>query len=243
MVLAHGFSDNGLCWQALAAVLQEVWEILLPDARGHGLSQRVNRAEQTDMPGDLAGLMRGLDFAPAVVGGHSMGGQIAGEFAVRYPKLTRALILEDPAWFQREPQEQKGYMADGPMGGWVRSLAGKTLAELKAECRAEHPAWPEVVVDSWCEGKKQLDQNFPYTRDQAPRGWLATAQGIRCPTLLIIADPEKGGILSAETAAAIRDTNPLIEVVHIAGTGHHIRFEAENAYTEAVIRFLSRLNT
>ena len=36
LVLAHGFSDDGLCWQMTAADLQAEYDVIMPDARGHG---------------------------------------------------------------------------------------------------------------------------------------------------------------------------------------------------------------
>jgi pimeloyl-ACP methyl ester carboxylesterase len=39
LVLAHGSSDDGLCWTNLAKELEANFDIILPDARGHGLSE------------------------------------------------------------------------------------------------------------------------------------------------------------------------------------------------------------
>ena len=39
LLLVHGFTDNGLCWTRLARVLQRDYDIIMPDARGHGLSE------------------------------------------------------------------------------------------------------------------------------------------------------------------------------------------------------------
>jgi hypothetical protein len=36
LILAHGFSDMGLCWESLARELEDEFDIFMPDARGHG---------------------------------------------------------------------------------------------------------------------------------------------------------------------------------------------------------------
>lgn len=241
LVLAHGFSDMGLCWESLAGELGAEFDVIMPDARGHGLSARVQPGENTDMAADLAGVMRALGTGSAVVAGHSMGGVVVGQLAARFPELVRALILEDPAWFLPEAREAGGGIGAGPMGEWVRSLAVKGAEELMAECRAEHPTWPEIVVLRWCQGKKQLDQNFPASRDSNWGRWTDAARAIQCPALLVTADPDLGGIINPDTARQIHEWNPRIQVAHIPGAGHHVRFAQERAYTQAVRDFLADL--
>ena len=36
IVLAHGITDNGMCWNRLASVLSEDYDVIAIDARGHG---------------------------------------------------------------------------------------------------------------------------------------------------------------------------------------------------------------
>jgi len=38
LVLAHGLSDNDLCQTRLARTLAGEWDVIMPDARGHGPS-------------------------------------------------------------------------------------------------------------------------------------------------------------------------------------------------------------
>ncbi|MFN2157062.1 MAG: alpha/beta fold hydrolase, partial [Anaerolineae bacterium] len=46
LVLAHGFSDDGQCWYRLATDLEADFDVVMPDARGHGLSARVRPGEK-----------------------------------------------------------------------------------------------------------------------------------------------------------------------------------------------------
>jgi pimeloyl-ACP methyl ester carboxylesterase len=39
VVLAHGFSDSGLCWTPVARELEADYDVIMIDARGHGLSE------------------------------------------------------------------------------------------------------------------------------------------------------------------------------------------------------------
>jgi pimeloyl-ACP methyl ester carboxylesterase len=38
LVLAHGFSDDGLCWSPVARELEDAYDIVMVDARCHGRS-------------------------------------------------------------------------------------------------------------------------------------------------------------------------------------------------------------
>jgi len=39
VVLVHGFSDNGLCWSRVTRTLEDSHDVVMLDARNHGLSQ------------------------------------------------------------------------------------------------------------------------------------------------------------------------------------------------------------
>ncbi len=87
-------------------------------------------------------------------------------------------------------------------------------------------------------GKQQIDVNFFSTEDTAWDNWQEAARAIACPTLLITADPDKGGIITPEIADWVVLHNYNFRVAPIAGAGHHVRFEQEGAYMEAVKAFL-----
>jgi N-formylmaleamate deformylase len=85
------------CWIRLARALQAEYDIVMPDARAHGLSESPARDyTSADHAADLAGLMRGLGVRKAVVGGHSMGASAALRLAADEPDLVSCAILEDP---------------------------------------------------------------------------------------------------------------------------------------------------
>lgn len=99
LVALHGLTDDGLCWLRLARALRDDFDIVMPDARGHGLSDTpAHGYTAKDHAGDAAAVIRAMGLGPCIVIGHSMGGAEAAQLAADYPELVRALILEDPAW-------------------------------------------------------------------------------------------------------------------------------------------------
>jgi pimeloyl-ACP methyl ester carboxylesterase len=242
LVLAHGFSDAGLCWLPVARDLEAEYDIILIDARGHGRSQRVSPGDTLDHAADLAGLIQALGLKDPVVGGHSMGAGSAATLAARQPGLARALILEDPGWrdWTPPPAEDGAEPQRNPWFEWLRSLPDLTLAEVMAKCRADSPTWDEVEIAPWAESKKQFDLQV-LEAGGAWLDWRDQVRGITVPILLLTADPEKGAIVSPEGAAEAQSLSPHIRVVHIPGAGHNIRRENYPAFMKAVREFLSTL--
>lgn len=241
LVLVHGFSDDGLCWLPTALELEARYDIIMPDARGHGYSARVQPGEAVDLAADLAGIIQALGLQRPIIGGHSMGAMEAFQLAVRHPAIPRALLLEDPPWWQPAAVPAAGQPAEHPMAPWVATITRLTLAELIAQTRLEHPNWPEIVIDTWCPAKKRVDPNVLAIVDLRGDDWPEGVPQLTCPTLIITADVEKGGLVTPAIAARLPALNPLCSVVHIPGAGHHIRFEAYAAYKRHVEAFLSGL--
>ena len=233
LVLVHGFSDNGRCWLQTAIDLEDRYDIVMPDARGHGLSARVEPDESVDLAADLAGIIQALELERPIVWGHSMGAMTAFQLGVRFPSIPRALLLEDPPW-----RDSEGLTAVASLAERVEIISRTSLNELMAEARRDHPTWPDWVINTWCPAKKQLDVNFITVLRLKQTDWLENVPLLTCPTLVITADPDLGGIVTPAVAAQVQALNPRCEVVHIPGTGHHVRFEAYDTYMAQVEPFL-----
>lgn len=244
LVLAHGFSDNGLCWLPTARALEGEYDVILPDARGHGLSARVQPGEAINRAEDLARLIQALGLNRPVVGGHSMGASTTAQLDVLFPGLARAIILEDPVWFDRPaaPPETPPAPPANPFQDFLTKAHNASFAELVELCHAQNPAWSEEELPVWAESKHQFDLNVFQTRDNSPMDAEEQIAKISCPALLVSAEVEKGGIVSAATAQRAAAANPHIRWAPIGGAGHNIRRENFPAYIAAVKKFLKNLD-
>jgi pimeloyl-ACP methyl ester carboxylesterase len=237
--LLHGFSDNGLCWMPLAQDLEADYDVIMPDARGHGLSDRVVIGQEIDGAGDAAGLIQTLGLQKPVVGGHSMGGIIATEFGARYPDLARGLFLEDPAWIDPNPGDPP--MKRNPIFEWLLHIDELTLEEIEAKGRAENPTWPEIEMPPWTESKRQLDKHiFEVVNVRKP--WRQFVAAFQVPALLITADVERGAIVSSERAQEAAGLSPSLQIAAVQDAGHNIRRENYPAFMAALRTFLKLLN-
>jgi len=91
--MAHGSSDDGLCWTNLAKELEGDYDIIMLDARGHGLSDPPSKSDSAEAQAeDLAGLIRELKLEWLILIGHSMGSASVAWFAAKYPDVPRGTI-------------------------------------------------------------------------------------------------------------------------------------------------------
>lgn len=240
VVLAHGFSDDGLCWTPVAEQLEADYDVIMVDARGHGRSDAPKRGYGSlEHAGDLAGVITGLGLKRPAVLGHSMGAATALALAGTYPDLVRAILLEDPPAWWVPPAEGRPGPRRPNFTDWIMDLKRKTREELIAQARAQSPTWPEAELGPWADSKLRLSFRVLNRRQSAPVDWPAVVRQIRCPALLITADPDKGAIVKPEDAAALQALVPQVKVVHIPGAGHNIRREQPARYIEVVKAFLA----
>ncbi len=238
ILLSHGMTDNGRCWQRLAQALEGEYDLLMPDARGHGLSSAPDSGYRPeDRAADIVGLLDALGIERIVAVGHSMGAETSALLAARSPERVHAAILEDPPYHAPQPQNANPGMADG----WAAAAAQQktmSLDELIAAGRAGSPRWSQDTFEPWAEAKQQLNLKlFDYVRE--PRtDWRTYIGDIQAPTLLITGDPALGGIITPEIASEMASLAPNLRVVQIPGAGHCIRYEQFDPYLAAVQGFL-----
>ena len=237
LVLNHGATDNGLCWTPVAKAFEADYDVIMPDARGHGLSDAPEDGYGSgERAADLAGLIEALKLDRPVVGGHSMGAGTALRFAADYPDKLRAAILEDPGFRAADAPPRPG---GGPRET-VPRLKEKTREELIAQGRQNHPAWAEDELGAWADSKIQVSLKFA----NAPRifperpDFRELLPKVKVPVLLITADPEQGGIVSPEVAEEAKRLLPSLRVVRLSPAGHNVRREQFPRFLEVVRAFL-----
>lgn len=243
LVMAHGVTDSGLCWAPVAQVLAADYDVIMVDARAHGLSQETaDGFDPATQAADLAGLIAGLGLTKPAILGHSMGAATAMTLAGTYPDLPGAILLEDPPSWWTDWYETP---AAGDRVAEMRetAIARKAMSrdELLAAQREKEPGWTDDELLPWADAKQRVSLNVMSVFDRSnPKAvdWAATLPRITCPTLLLISDPDLGGIVTAEDAASLQALAPHVEVVHIPQAGHSIRRDQFQPYVEAVRAFL-----
>ena len=240
VVLAHGFSDDGLCWTPLAEVLEREYDIVMIDARGHGRSDATKAAYGVqELAHDLRGVIAGLHLKRPAILGHSMGGRTTLALAGLYPDVPGAILIEDgdalgiaavdPDVYDEQRARSRSELA---------ALQRMTRQDLLDNLRAEHRDWPEAELGLWVDAKLRLRPE-QLTLHNRGVDWSTVLAKITCPALLITADPDRGAMITPERVAALQALIPQLHIAHIPGAGHSIRREQPDRYLHAVRTFLA----
>jgi len=243
LLLLHGITDSGLCWTRVARALEQDYDVIMLDARGHGFSDGPDTGFSTEtLATDVAGVIEALQIPQPYVLGHSMGGATAVALAARYPKLVRATLLEDPPWREAaaSPAEEPQSAGKNPWLSWLVPLRAQSRAERIANARKDLH-WVDEELEPWADSKEQfnlavVERNLDNALQLA--SWREYLAQISCPILLITADPDRGAIV---TAQAVQDAQQIWQhgqAVHIPDAGHNIRRDQYEPYMEAVTSFL-----
>jgi pimeloyl-ACP methyl ester carboxylesterase len=98
LVLVHGYTGDVTDWEHQIAGFAASHRVLVMDHRGHGRSGAPpDRGSYTieRMADDVEALAARVGFGPYHLVGHSMGGMVAQEIALRSPERLLSLTLED----------------------------------------------------------------------------------------------------------------------------------------------------
>lgn len=103
VMLLHGMlASSGLNWFRAFPALSKHFNVIAPDLRGHGRSQRgAKRFTISRCARDLAALIDQLDHGPVIVVGYSMGGAIAQKLWRKHPDKVAGLVLTATAYKAR----------------------------------------------------------------------------------------------------------------------------------------------
>jgi pimeloyl-ACP methyl ester carboxylesterase len=166
-VLVHGLASNARLWDGVARRLLEAGHASVAvDLRGHGHSDKPDTGyDFATISADLRTLIAALGpgFARPILVGQSWGAGVVLDFAVRFPELTRGIVLVDggltdlrdafPTWdlcWER--------LAPPPLVGMPRT-------SVEAYFHSAHADWPE-------EGFEGSLANFEIRPDDTIAPWL-----------------------------------------------------------------------
>jgi len=109
LVLIHGFPLDLSIWDNVAPLLENDFDVIVPDLRGFGESSTVDEPyAMLDFANDIASLLDFLGVEKAAFAGHSMGGYVALAFAKEYPDRVSGLALVSSQAAADAPERKAG---------------------------------------------------------------------------------------------------------------------------------------
>ncbi len=233
LVLLHGLTANGACWTGLAHVLEKDYDIIMPDARGHGESSVPDYGYQyEDHANDVIGLINSLRLPPPVLLGHSMGGMTATVVASRCPKLLRGLILADPTFLSTKVQRE---IRDSDVGDQHRRILSKSLEELVADLRIRHPNRPLDTIELIARARLQTSMAAFDVLTPPNPDYNQLVSVIDVPSLLVFGDK---GVVSSIVAKELQRLNQRFQVDQIPEVGHGLHYDQPERFAAIVRSFI-----
>jgi long-chain acyl-CoA synthetase len=216
LLFLHGFGGNGAQWRYQLEAFAERNRVIAPDMRGHGGSSRARSGyEMESLLDDLEAVLgaRGVR-EPLVVVGHSFGGAIAAEYALRHPERVSRLVLIATAaefrlfWFYRLAAQLPDPVLRSVVQPLIAGFVNAGIIPLKRLYHATLNAW---------------------------RGWDKFA---RLETPVMVIRGERDLVFPQAAFARVAEVIPNAEDVNVGASGHMVMFERRDAVNRAIERFI-----
>src|SRR6185295_826463 len=202
LILLHGLTGSGACWIALAGALEDNYDVIMPDARGHGNSSAPPHGYRyEDHARDVIGLIKALGLAAPVLLGHSMGGMTAAVVASQVGTAFRGVILADPTFLS--PQRQRE-VHESDVIQQHRRLLSLNKGEVLAQARLRHPHRSFELVELITDARLQTQISAFEVLTPPNPDYRELVSAISVPALLVIGD---NGVVSFETARELQKLN------------------------------------
>ena len=238
LVLLHGLAANGACWTDLAHALEKEYDIIMPDARGHGESSVPDYGYRyEDYANDVISLINSLRLPPVILLGHSMGGMTAAFLASRCPKLLRGLILADPTFLNTKVQRE---VRDSDAGDQHRRMLGKSLEELVAELQLRHPNRSSDTIGLIARALLQTSMAAFDVLTPPNPDYKQLVSSIHVPGLLVFGDK---GVVSSVIAEELQSLNQRFQIEQIPEAGHGLHYDQPERFAAIVGSFMRSIET
>ena len=201
------------------------------DQRGCGRSDRPDDGyEIATLADDLAWLCEALEISDPIVVGHSLGGLIGLDLAVRHPSLPAAIVAVDPGPIDPLPQSRSA----------LGSLA-ETLEKADDDPRLDYVAGLLLPTDDLDRGDRIIETMCSVPRSIAAailRGfleWDGVTAFERCDVPLLVLLSKVGG---SNDPARLLPLRPDIHIGVTVGAGHFHQLDAHEQVTAMIERFV-----
>jgi pimeloyl-ACP methyl ester carboxylesterase len=243
LVLLMGWGGDHTAWALQAPAFSPEFRCIAPDNRGAGQTDQPDlRYTIRMLADDTVGLMDALGVTRSHIAGLSMGGMIAQEIALNYPKRVRTLQLHatlariDP-FVQAVGRSLLRARAAFSREEFVRALLPWLLSP---QTYAQRPELVELIVQRLVENPHPATLTG-LTR-QAEACWahdtLERLRQIHCPTLITVGAEDV--FVPLRFSRVLQERIPGAELLVIEGGGHGYLWEQADVFNAACLTFLRK---
>jgi pimeloyl-ACP methyl ester carboxylesterase len=232
LLFIHAAGSNGNTWHRQLSAFAESDSPLAFDFPGHGRSGGTESLKSITAYRDFStAFMDALHLRSCVLVGRSMGGAVAMELALAYPKRVRALVLIATAARFDLPQAM--------LDTWKNVMLGRAQQPFTTEAFSPKTDFA-VMREAWMEQVK-TDPRVRYFDLVACNQFDISARlgAIKTPTLIVAGRDD--GIASIDRAEALHKSIPGSKLVIIDDAGHTLPTEKPAELNAAILEFLKTL--
>jgi 3-oxoadipate enol-lactonase len=229
LVLLHGYPLDHSIWEPIVPLLENDFDLILPDLRGFGGSEIVTGIfGVADLAADIAGFLSAQGIWQAAIAGHSMGGYIALAFARAYPQRTLGLglvasqvLADTPEKKVARYQEAELVLSNG-VGEVAEGMSAKLTNDAGLQARLK-----ALILRQQPEGLAGA------LRAMADRPDCSTLlDGCTFPVVLVHGLVD--GLIPVERARSVKAAVPTAQLTEIPDVWHMPMMEAPKETAEAI---------
>jgi 3-oxoadipate enol-lactonase len=246
LVFVHGYTGDTTDWHHQIAEFHDTHRVLVLDNRGHGKSDAPTDRDAYSidrMSRDLEALTGELSIDRYHLVGHSLGGVIAQEFALRHPEKLLSLTLHDTSFSFASRN------AHPAMKAWIENrfqVADTQGMQAVAEMQIPLPPPPHMPKHRIEDTTKRLARMSVDAFVGAWKGlseWKGTADRaheISTPTLVVCGDQDAAPIKRG--SEKLVELIPGAQMKMIPECGHSPNWERPKLFNKAVGGFIDSLS-
>ncbi len=227
LVLLHGWGCHGLFFSHLFERLSRVYDLIIPDLRGHGLSGKPARLPQIcDLANDLAELIANLQLREVKLVGWSMGAGVAFQYLQSYgwQQLAGLAIIDMTPRLVNSTDWQLGIR-----DGYDENSVQATLASIRTDWRAHCQKMPQAMLNArkhstlatWLVNEmasQDAECMAALWSSLATKDNRSLLPSLNLPTIIIAGDESM--LYSVDTAHYMASKLPDAQLAILPGCGH-----------------------
>jgi len=238
LIILHGLFGSSDNWHSLSKVFAERHTVYVVDQRNHGQSPHDAIHTYEALASDLNEFIDGHQIKNPTLIGHSMGGKVAMNFAIKFPgKIARLIVVDitPKAYPVHHDDILKGLNAL-PLG----QLASRGQADEMLMPFVPEPAVRQFLLKNLARDKNQNFEwriNLPVLEKHIhDMGAALRYEGrFEGPTLFIVGS--KSNYFEKGDERTIKGYFPKAEITTL-DTGHWVQAENPQGFAQAVFDFI-----
>lgn len=239
IVILHGLFGMLDNWNTLAKRLSEDFQVYIVDQRNHGKSFHSDEMSYDLMSEDLLNFLDLHDLRKINLVGHSMGGKVAMNFALKHPKYIERLIVVDIAPIVYAPAHQLIFSALGSVD-FTQNPTRSDIASKMSE-KISQPAVIQFLMKNLARNKdRQLEWKVNWRVIQknydAMNQWEMKDQPFGGEVLFV--KGERSNYIQKKDYSIILDYFPKANIVTIEKAGHWVHAEQPALLLDVISQFI-----